>query len=127
MKESYNPIVIHIYYKICEHIFSSGKNLRTELMSGDYGFENVVNFIKKPKFIDFLRKLGIQVEEFNMDELDFTFKAESEDFYTMTDLLSYFDKFKSTESHSIHDKHHANFKAIMEELIDHLVNSKIDS
>ena len=124
MKESYNPVMIHILYKISSHLLNNGKNLRTELMSGDYGFENVVNYIKKPKFIEFLRSIGIVVEEFNLDELDFTFKAESDDFYTLTNLLNYFDKMKSTESNTIHEKHNANFKAILEELSDHLINSR---
>jgi hypothetical protein len=125
MKESYNPVIVHIHYRICETLLNNGKNLRTELMAGDYGFENVVNYIKKPKFIDFLRHSGMSVEEFNMDELDFAFKAESEDFYSLSDLLTYFDKMKSTESNSIHEKHNANFKAILEELIDHLVSSTL--
>lgn len=101
-------MVIHVYYRICEALLHSGKNLRSELMAGDYGFENVVNYIKKPKFLDFLRNAGLSVEEFNVDELDVAFKGGSEDFYTLTDLLTYFDKMRSTESNSIRAKHNAN-------------------
>lgn len=125
MKESYSPVIVHVYYRICEALLHAGKNLRQELMAGDYGFENVVNYVRKPKFIDFLRNIGLSAEEFNVDELDLAFKAGAEDFYTLTDLLTYFDKMRSTESNSIHDKHNANFKAILEELIEHIVKSRL--
>jgi hypothetical protein len=95
-------------------------------MSGDYGFENVVNYIKSKNFIIFLRNIGLSIEEFNIEELNFAFKAGSEDFYTLTDLLTYFDKMRSPDSHSILDKLNSNFREILDEFYQHVIKSMIN-
>jgi hypothetical protein len=117
--------VIQIYHRICESFIQQGKNIKRELTSGNYSFENVVNYIPKPRFLDFLRRNGMGPEEFNPDELDVAFDGISNTLFTLTGLLNYFDRMESQETNSIFDKRNDNFRGILEELIEHLTTGSI--
>ena len=93
-------------------------------MNGDYGFENIVNYIKTAEFMKFLRYIGMG-NEFTQEDLDIAFKGGNEGYYVLTELLNYFDKMKVTENYSIFAPANKNLKEILEELTEHLINSKL--
>lgn len=124
-KNSYEAVKISIYYRVCETLLSQGKNLKNEISRPEYRFEQSAHTIKPSSFFDFLREIGMDVEEFSQSDYKTAFQTTEEDFFILTELLLYNEKMATPENNSIFDHTNASLREIEEDLVEHLINSII--
>ena len=125
-KNSYEPVKISIYYRVCETLLSKGKNLKNEISRPEYRFEHSAHTIKPSSFFDFLREIGMDVGEFSQGDYKTAFQTTEEDFFILTDLLLYNKKMATPENNSIFDHTNTSLREIEEDLVEHLINSIIE-
>lgn len=118
---------VYIFHRISEAVnnYSRTKDIVRDLSHGDYGYEQVASTLKREKFQDYLRTLDQDlVDELTSEALDRTFQTTGDRFYILTEFIAYFAQVNSAEVNSI--EANPSLREIMEELVEHMIRSRLD-